>query len=48
MIVCVMLGIGVIFEEFSQLMGIIYLHIYITSALLPPTIKVPLRGAVRM
>lgn len=29
-------------------MGIIYLHIYITSALLPPTIKVPLTGAVRM
>ena len=48
MIVAVMLGVGVVFEEFSQIMQIIFYHIYITSWLLPPTIKVPLSHAVRM
>lgn len=48
MIVCVMLGVGVVFEEFSIMMQIIYYHIYITSTLLPPTVKVPLANAVRM
>lgn len=48
MIVCVMLGVGVVFEEFSIMLQLIYYHIYITSALLPPTIKVPLANAVRM
>lgn len=48
MIVAVGLGVGVVFEEFSQILQIIYLHIYITSWLLPPTVKVPLSHATRM
>jgi hypothetical protein len=48
MIICVMLGVSVVFEEFSIMLQLIYYHIYITSALLPPTIKVPLSNAVRM
>jgi hypothetical protein len=48
MIVCVMLGVGVVFEEFSIMLQLIYYHIYITSILLPPSIKVPLANAVRM
>ena len=48
MIICVMLGVGVVFEEFSIMLQLIYYHIYITSALLPPTIKIPLSHAVRM
>lgn len=42
MIVCVMLGVGVVFEEFSIMMQIIYYHIYITSLILPPSVKLPL------
>ena len=45
MIVAVGCGVGVVFEEFSQMMQIIFLHIYITSQLLPPTVKVPLSNA---
>lgn len=48
MIVTVMLNVGVLFEEFSMMMQLIYYHIYITSPLLPPTLKVPLSHAVRM
>ena len=48
MIVSVGLGTGIVVEEFSQMMQIIFLHIYITSWLLPPTIKVPLSYADRM
>mgnify|MGYP000170961306 CR=1 FL=1 len=48
MIVAVGLGVGVVFEEFSQMMGLIFLHIYITSWLLPPTLKIPLSHAFRM
>lgn len=48
MIVTVGLGVGVVFEEFSQIMQIIYYHIYITTWLLPPTVKVPLAHAARM
>lgn len=48
MIITVGLGIGVVFEEFSQIMQIIYYHIYITTWLLPPTVKVPLSHATRM
>jgi hypothetical protein len=48
MIVAVALGLGVVFEEFSHMLQLIYLHVYITSWLLPATIKVPLAHAVRM
>lgn len=48
MIVAVCLGVGVVFEEFSLMMQVIFYHIYITSWLLPPTIKIPLANASRM
>lgn len=48
MIVCVMLGIGIILEEFSILLQLLFLHVYISSALLPATLKAPLQGLERM
>ena len=48
MIVCAMLGVGVVFEEFSILLQLLFLHVYISSALLPATYKAPLVGLERM
>lgn len=48
MIVCIFLGIGVIFEEFSIMLQLLFLHVYISSALLPATFKAPLIGLHRM
>ncbi len=48
MIVCAFFGIGVVFEEFSILLQLLFLHVYISSALLPATYKAPLSGLQRM
>lgn len=48
MIITIMLGIGVVFEEFSILLQLLFLHVYISSALLPATFKAPLIGLERM
>ena len=48
MIVAVGLGVGVVLEEFSIVMQVIYYHIYITSGLLPASVKIPLAHAARM
>lgn len=44
MIVCAFFGIGVIFEDFSIVLQILFLHVYISSNLLPATYKAPMWG----
>lgn len=39
MIICALLGVGVIFEDFSIMLQILFLHVYISSNLLPATYK---------
>ena len=41
MIICAFFGIGVIFEDFSIMLQVLFLHIYISSKLLPATFKAP-------
>ena len=48
MIITVMLGIGIVMEEFSILLQLLFLHVYISSHLLPATFKAPLEGLERM
>jgi hypothetical protein len=42
MIVAAFFGVGIIFEEFSIMIQLIFLHIYISSPIIPATAKVPL------
>ena len=44
MIICAFFGIGVIFEDFSIMLQVLFLHIYISSKLLPATFKAPFEG----
>lgn len=48
MIVCIMLGVGVVFEEFSIMLQLLFLHVYISSTLLPASYKAPMVGLSRM
>lgn len=48
MIVCIMLGIGVVFEEFSIMLQLLFLHVYISSALQPASYRAPMIGLSRM
>ena len=48
MIVFSLLGVGVILEDFSIMLQLIFLHVYISSPLLPATFKAPMLGAERM
>lgn len=42
MIICAFFGAGIVFEEFSILLQLLFLHIYISTNLLPATFKQPL------
>jgi len=42
MIVFAFFGLGIIFEEFSILIQLLFLHIYISTYLLPASFKEPL------
>lgn len=44
MIVCILLGIGVVFEEFSIVLQLLFLHVYISMPLLPATFRAPMWG----
>lgn len=48
MIICAFFGFGVVFEDFSIMLQILFLHVYISSNLLPATFKAPMWGLERI
>ena len=48
MIISAFCGVGIIMEDFCILLQIIFLHVYISSPLLPATFKAPLSGLQQM
>lgn len=48
MIVCIMLGVGVVFEDFSIMLQLLFLHVYISSTIQPASYKAPMIGLSRM
>ena len=44
MIISTFCGVSVIMEEFSILLQLLFLHVYVASYVLPATFKAPMRG----